>query len=276
MSDPDLRGRFGLGTELPSCAAEGPAALHEQRRLSFGEMAGVYAAVRPEWPAPTAAWLTGTHADDAPASAPLDVLDLGAGTGKLTRSLVEAGHRVVALDPSPGMLSHLVRGTAPAGVCVAAAERLPLADRAVDAVTVAQAWHWFRHREAAAECARVLRPAGVLSVAWHARDERIDWVAELSRLAGRPEDPTAAGRDAGLEQPEGFGAVESREFGYQQVLTPDQLRALASSWSYVAVSPRRDEILDEVHAVGRSVAGPDGSLVLPHRTWCYRARRLPG
>jgi SAM-dependent methyltransferase len=256
-------------------ARPGDQSLTERRRLSFGAAAAVYAQVRPQWPGPTAAWLTGTHPDDEPPTATLDVLDLGAGTGKLTATLVAAGHRVVAVDPSPGMLAELVRRTRPVAVCVGAAERLPLADGSVDAVTVAQAWHWFRADEAAAECARVLRAGGVLSAAWHARDERIEWVAELSRLVEREQDPTAADRDSPLDLPAGFGPVEFREFGHRQVLTPSELVRLASSWSYVAVSPGRDGILRDVEALGRSVAEADGTLVLPQVTRCFRARRLP-
>jgi ubiquinone/menaquinone biosynthesis C-methylase UbiE len=129
---------------------------HELRRTSFGAAADVYAAVRPDWPAETVSWLTGGAPE-------LDVLDLGAGTGKLTAALLDAGHRVVAVDPSEQMLAHL-RTVAPAAdVRDGSAEAIPVADASVDVVTVAQAWHWFDADRAAAQCRRVLRPGGLLA-----------------------------------------------------------------------------------------------------------------
>lgn len=245
---------------------------HELRRTSFGVVADIYAAVRPDWPAETVSWLTG----GAPG---LDVLDVGAGTGKLTTALLDAGHRVIAVDPSEQMLTHL-RAVAPAAdVRVGSAEQIPVADASVDVVTVAQAWHWFDADLAAAQCRRVLRPDGLLALAWHTRDERVAWVAELSRLAGATPHPATTRDDDQLDpmdSPPGFGPCEVQVFVHRQRLTPAELVALASTWSYVAVSARRDAILDDVLALAQRVAGTHGTLVLPLRTWCYRARVLPG
>ena len=291
--------KVGDMTREPEPATTDPD--HEQRRTSFAGVARAYAAVRPQWPATTVAWLTGTEVtgtevtgvgptepDLAPqrARSTLDVLDLGAGTGKLTAALLAAGHRVLAVDPSAQMLAELAAVAPGAQVRVGEAEQIPADDACVDVVTVAQAWHWFDAERAAAQCRRVLRAAGLLAVAWHARDERVDWVRELSVLAGHPDHVAyrqqesgdgghGAEPEAGIEQLRlgaAFGPVEVREFGYQQTLTRQQLVTLASTWSYVAVSARRAQILDAVDALARKVAGPDGTLVVPHRTWCYRAR----
>ena len=292
-------------TREPEPAAADPG--HEQRRTSFSQVAQAYAAVRPDWPAPTIAWLTGTELTGTeltgteltgtefteseptgtePTRSVLDVLDLGAGTGKLTAALLTAGHRVLAVDPSAQMLAERAAAAPGAQVRVGAAEQIPADDACVDVVTVAQAWHWFDGERAAAQCRRVLRRGGLLAVAWHARDERVDWVRELSVLAGHPDHAAAQQRGtgdggqnaepgAGIEQlrlGSAFGPVEVREFGYEQRLTPQQLVTLASTWSYVAVSARRAEILDAVGALAHSVAGRDGRIVVPHRTRCYRAR----
>jgi SAM-dependent methyltransferase len=290
-------------TREPEPAATDPG--YEQRRTSFAGVARAYAAVRPQWPAATVAWLTGTESTGPDPTGPdptgpdptgpdptperaraLDVLDLGAGTGKLTTALLAAGHRVLAVDPSAQMLAELAAVAPQALVCVGAAEQIPADDACVDVVTVAQAWHWFDAERAAAQCRRVLRPGGLLAVAWHARDDRVDWVRELSVLAGHPDHAAARQREsgdgghgpdpeAGIEQlrlGSTFGPVEVREFGYQQTLTRQQLVTLASTWSYVAVSARRAQILDAVDELAGRVAGPDGTLVVPHRTWCYRAR----
>jgi SAM-dependent methyltransferase len=244
----------------------------EQLRASFGASADVYARVRPDWPAETVSWLTGGARE-------LDVLDLGAGTGKLTVALLEAGHRVVAVDPSEQMLTHLRMAAPAADALVGAAEHIPVVDGCVDVVTVAQAWHWFDRERAAAQCRRVLRADGLLALAWHTEDERVAWVAELSRLAGAISHPAAAQDDDQLDlmdSPPGFGPGEMRVFPYRQRLTCAELVALASTWSYVAVSARRDAILADVLALAERVAGADGTLVLPQRTWCYRARPASG
>jgi SAM-dependent methyltransferase len=249
----------------------------EQQRTSFGESAATYDSYRPDWPPPTAAWLTGTEPGGPfDGAGPLDVLDLGAGTGKLTRTLAAAGHRVVAADPSPGMLAVLARAVPGVRTVTAAAEDLPLPDRSLEAVTVAQAWHWLDQAAAARECARVLRPGGLLAIAWHLRDLGEEWVRELDAIAGQPEyrglRPVQS-RGQGVDLPAPFGRVESTTFAYPLALTPAGLAALASSWSYVAVRPDRDKTLRAVAELGRRVAGSaDGPLSLPFTTYCYRAR----
>jgi len=163
----------------------------ERQRLSFGDFAATYDAARPEWPAATARWLTGTE-DGGPLAGRgrLRVADVGAGTGKLTRTLVAAGHEVVAVDPSEGMLQALRAAVPGTPTFVGTGEQLPLPDASVDVVTVAQAWHWFDADAARLEAARVLRPGGVLGIAWHVRDETVPWVRELSELTHSTEPDT--------------------------------------------------------------------------------------
>ena len=121
---------------------------------------------------------------------PLDIVDLGAGTGKLTRRLLELGHRVTAVEPLPEMLDRL-RAAAPGATAVlGTAEVMPLVDGSADVVTAGQAFHWFDHDRALPEIARVLRPGGRLGV-WNMRDEREPWVAKLSEVIGS-EDARAA------------------------------------------------------------------------------------
>lgn len=254
--------------------------------MSFDAVAQAYASARPEWPAGTVAWLVGDRSgDQAPTGAgpgepggraERTVLDLGAGTGLLSRTLAASGHRVISADVAPRMLAQ-VRHTVPdAQPVLARAEQLPLADRSVDAVTVAQAWHWFDHERAAWECARVLRPGGWLGVAWHVQDERDPWVRALQELVGRPGDAAVHTWGQMLRLPAPFAPAQRRLFHYQHRLTPDGLRVLAASWSYVAVRPDREQVLDAVQALGERTAGPDGLLTLRHLTRCYRARRGSG
>ena len=117
------------------------------------------------------------------------MLDLGAGTGKLTTRLVERGLDVVAVDPIPEMLELLSNSLPDTPALLGTAEEIPLPDDSVDAVLVAQAWHWFDTERAVKEVARVLRPGGRLGLVWNARDERLGWVKDLGhdhRPRGRP------------------------------------------------------------------------------------------
>jgi ubiquinone/menaquinone biosynthesis C-methylase UbiE len=247
----------------------------DEQRQSFGAVAEIYDSNRPEWPAATAAWLTGAE-PGGPLSAKvggLDVLDLGAGTGKLTRTLVEAGHRVTAVDPSEGMLAVLSASLPQVQALVGTGEAIPAGANSTDVVTVAQAWHWMDPSATPIECARVLRPGGLLAIGWHRR-VLAGWVAELEELAEAPTEqlPASVRSHGGLLQfPAVFGELEHTTFEYEQRLTPEQLVALTSSWSYVITRPDREQVLARVESLGRREAGSDGLITLPHVTHCYRA-----
>lgn len=244
----------------------------DSRRTSFGDLAGDYDAVRPEWPVTTLDWLLGSPA----AGATLDVLDLGCGTGKGTRTLAGMGHRVAALDPSQGMVNTLSESlrrlpdhvAARVEVRVGAAEDLPLDDASVDAVTVLQAWHWFDERSAARECARVLRPGGTLAMGWHHRDEAPTWAKELSAAVGREDNQLDDDEqpDVGPE----FSSGETRWLRWTMRQSVDDLVRHASTWSYVAISPRREAILAEVARIATSASEDDGTVAIPMTTRCFR------
>jgi SAM-dependent methyltransferase len=231
--------------------------------LSFGAVAAAYDRARPSYPREAAAWLVGTERGQ--------LLELGAGTGKLTEQLVSLGHRVVATDPLDEMLRHLAGRLPGTPVARAAAERIPLRARSVDAVVGAQAFHWFDLDRALPEIARVLRPGGRLALVWNLRDERIPWVKRLGALIGSQEqqnDPTHALLSSHL-----FGFVETATFRFWQPLDRDRLRDLVASRSNIAMMSaiEREQVLrkvDELYAeYGR---GADGML-LPYVTQCYKA-----
>ena len=166
------------------------------RSLSFGSAAAAYERGRPSYPPEAIDWLLPTGARN--------VLDLGAGTGKLTTRLVERGLDVVAVDPIPDMLE-VLRASLPETVALlGTAEEIPLQDNSVDAVLVAQAWHWVDPERAIPEVARVLRPGGRLGLVWNTRDERLGWVRELGRIIGSDGD---SGRTE-LTLPAPFSPVE--------------------------------------------------------------------
>jgi SAM-dependent methyltransferase len=252
----------------------------DRQRLSFGCFAGTYDASRPEWPAGTARWLIGADPGGPLAERAgrdgLRVADVGAGTGKLTRTLAGLGHEVVAVDPSAGMLEALRAAVPGTPTFIGTAEQLPLPDGSVDAVTFAQAWHWVEPDAALRDVARVLRPGGVLGIAWHVRDESVPWVGELSRTADRPHDLSSDGdSDDGLPGPPLFTPLERAVFGYDHRVTVEQLVTLASSWSYVATreDDERERILAAVRALGERVLAAAGEIVIPHRTHCFRVAK---
>ena len=249
--------------------------MFRRRRSSFGAIAAEYDAVRPSWPEETVRWMLGSPAS----TTELDVVDLGAGTGKGSRVMARMRHRVTAVEPAEGMLGALRGSLLELEPEVAArveprdgsAEQLPVEDGSADAVTVFQAWHWFDHEAAAQECARVLRPGGWLSMAWHRRDESVGWQEELSDLVDRRE---SISDDQDFPAfPEVFEPVEHAVFGWTMRQSPQDLARHAGTWSFVAIRPDRDQVLARVRDLGRRVAGADGMVELPMLTECYRLRR---
>ena len=239
---------------------------HEARALSFGPVAEAYERARPEYPPEAVAWLAGEP--------PRDVVDLGAGTGKLTRQLVAAGHRVVAVEPLPEMRAELERVVPEARSLAGRGEQIPLADATADVVTVAQAFHWFDQPTALAEIARVLRPGGTLGLVWNMRDYAVEWAARLSETIGA-ERVDAVEVTATIDATGLYGAVEQVEFQHAQRLDREGLRDLVLSRSYCASRPpaEREAVLSQVEALFDDEAR-DGEIVLPYVTYCSRAVRL--
>ncbi|RLV48458.1 SAM-dependent methyltransferase [Nocardioides mangrovicus] len=226
-------------------------------------MAEQYERGRPSYPDDAASWLTRGIAGSR-------VLELGAGTGKLTEVLDRTGCDVIATDPDERMLYHLRHHLPDLPVAVAAAERIPLPSRSVDVVVAAQAFHWFDLPRAVPEIARVLRPYGVLALVWNYRDEQVPWVKKLGRLIGGPlqeSDPTVS--LAGFEQ---VVNIEQQSFRHWHSLDRGALLDMVSSRSYIATleEAEREEKLAEVSGLyddyGR---GADG-MRLPYVTRCYR------
>ncbi len=235
----------------------------KQRSLSFGSEAAAYERGRPSYPPEAIDWLLpeGAH----------DVLDLGAGTGKLTTRLVERGLDVVAVDPIPEMLELLSSSLPDTPALLGTAEEIPLADNSVDAVLVAQAWHWFDPERAVKEVSRVLRPGGRLGLVWNTRDERSGWVKDLGRIIGPEHDPF--NNEVALAEP--FGEPERHQVEWTSYLTPQALIDLVASRSYCITSPEqvRKKTLGQVRellATHPALANSTG-LALPYVTVSIRA-----
>lgn len=238
-----------------------------RRAASFGDVADVYARSRPGFPAEAVRWLVGSRR--------ATVLELGAGTGKLTAELLRQGHDVIATEPAGPMAAQLVRQTSPRGVLRCVAEQVPVADSSIDVVVAAQAFHWFDHARALPEVARVLRPGGVLALLWNLRDDSVPWVRRLSAVIGSEDSDTVDDELASaVEESELFELLETQRFRHWQQVFRDSLLELVASRSYIATQPaqERTAILGKVGELydeyGR---GADGML-LPYVTRCYRTR----
>ncbi|MCF6377962.1 class I SAM-dependent methyltransferase [Nocardioides KLBMP 9356] len=233
------------------------------RARSFGSVADAYDRGRPSYPDEAVTWLTGGEAKV--------VLELGAGTGKLTRQLVDAGHAVFATDPDEAMLEVLRERVPEVSARTATAEDIPANDRSVDVVVVAQAFHWFDHEAALPEIARILKPGGHVALVWNSRDERIPWVRRMGDLLGRHDSNTSSSQH--LVTSELFGFMEETSFKHWQEVNRDSVLDLARSRSSYLVMDADDQEqhLAEVRAFyddyGR---GMDG-MQIPYVTRCYRA-----
>jgi SAM-dependent methyltransferase len=192
--------------------------VHDAAATGFARAAEAYETGRPGYPAAALEPLR-----LAPGT---DVLDLAAGTGKLTRALAASGATVIAVEPVAQM-----RACLPSSVRAldGAAEAIPLDDGSVDLVTVAQAFHWFDGDAALAEIHRVLRPAGRLALLWNRRVEEapinaaIEAIVEPHR-AGTPTHRNDAWRPA-FDRSELFGPLEEHIFANEQVLDEDGMAA---------------------------------------------------
>ena len=226
---------------------------------SFGGVADVYEASRPGYPVDAVAWLVRPEQSH--------VVDVGAGTGKLTRALV-------AVDPSAQMLE-VLRNTVP-GVetLVGTGERMPLPDESVDAVTFAQAWHWVDAPIASAEAGRVLKPGGTLGLIWNFRDERVDWVRELGVAMHADGDQYTTGMDADPHVHAPFGEPETASFEWTQPFSRDGLIDLVRSRSYFAVmtAPQKERTLQAVRDLldGHPQLSGSNTIELPYVTLAFR------
>ena len=245
---------------------------HPQAR-SFELVADVYERARPEYPAEAVTWIV----EELVLRAGRTVLDLGAGTGKLTRALVPTGAHVIAVEPGEHMLAELRRVLPDVEARLGGAEAIPLADDSVDAVTVGQAFHWFRHDEAVPELHRVLRPEGAVALIWNSRDQERPLQRELSELIepfipeGRP--PVGHSANA-LEESDLFGPVERRAFPFVQQLDADGVADRIASVSFVAAAPQEQR--GELDRRLREIVAAEGGVVdFAYVTEVYVARAIP-
>jgi ubiquinone/menaquinone biosynthesis C-methylase UbiE len=238
---------------------------------SFGAEASRYDQARPSYPAAAVEEVLGGP-DTARGQR---ILDLGAGTGKLTRSLLGRGAEVTAVEPDPQMLA--VLSTELPGVRALAgwAQQIPLPDRSVDAILVGQAFHWFPRPEADREMARVLRPGGVVGLIWNFPDRSVEWVSKLYQATKERQLPWSA--EFGQLDAQLFGNAQESSFRSAHSLAgPDGLRDLVHTWSWVITrSEQEREAIDQrLRVLISQYAELQAPVVtLPQRTKVIRQSR---
>lgn len=235
----------------------------KQRRAgSFGAAAGAYERGRPPYPPEAIPWLVPDRART--------VVDLGAGTGKLSRALRAPDREVIAVEPSAGMREEFARVLPDIRVLDGTGEAIPLPDASADALVCAQAWHWVDPARAVPEAARVLRPGGTLGLVWNFRDDSVPWVAELDGLLREIAAPSTDDRGADRVGPP-FGPLERRDFRWSHPTGPELIHDMVASRSYViTLEPAaRAALLARVDALVEAHR-PEA---MPYVTECYRTHR---
>jgi SAM-dependent methyltransferase len=208
------------------------------------------------------------------------VLDLAAGTGKLTRMLAPTGATIVAVEPVAAMRAKLAAAVPGIEIRGGTAEAIPLPERSVDAVTVGQAFHWFDGDRALAEIHRVLRPGGGLGLIWQAREPARPWIERLNEIIDRADDGHPRFRTgewrAAFERTAAFEPLRSADYGTVQRGDRDLFVDRVASISYVAAlrPDRREAVLDEVRAL--LATDPETAtaetIELPYRAHVYWTR----
>ncbi|WP_308166179.1 class I SAM-dependent methyltransferase [Nocardia albiluteola] len=242
--------------------------LRARRAASFGAEAAAYDEHRPDYPLAGIRWALEPLGKPDP-----EVLDLGAGTGKLTAGALAVGARVTAVEPDDGMRAAFATRYPGLTALAGTAESIPLPDDSVDAVLVGQALHWFDQERAFPEIARVLRPGGVLAAFWNTHAVDVEWVAELDRVS-RSGVSFQTRTDRGMPSHPLFEEFERSDFPHGQRRTVESLTATIGTHSHtLVVSPReRTELLGRITEYLRGIPETAaGEFDLPLRTLVIRA-----
>ena len=252
--------------------------VHDVAKLGFGKEAEVYERSRPSYPPDAVAWLV----DRLGLRPGAVTVDLAAGTGKLTRLLLPTEAFVIAVEPVPGMrrVLHEVLPTVP--IVAGTAESMPIRASSVDAVCVAQAFHWFDAEKVFAELERVLRPGGRVGILWNARDRSVGWVDQVWAVMDEVEKRAPwrdheDWRDSAFRDRPGFGAVHTATFHHDHLTTPEGVVNRMKGVSHIAVlDPRAQaEVLARVQAILSDHPDTSGrrELRIPYRVDCYWIER---
>jgi SAM-dependent methyltransferase len=234
----------------------------DSHRLSFGNVAERYDRARPTYPDDAVTWAVGPEARR--------VLDLGSGTGKLTRVVLRLGLDVVSVEPDPGMRAQFDAATPGHTALAGSAEEIPLPDGSVDAVVVGQAYHWFTPEKAHPEIARVLKAGGAFAPIWNLRSSEEGWTKDLDGIMSGGSDTVRWARTQVSDFGSLFTPLVERTFTHTVPFTKQRLRDLVASRSHFLVAPEEEqaEIIAQVDAL---TAQFEAEFDLPYITLVRKA-----
>jgi SAM-dependent methyltransferase len=266
-----------------SASASGGASVtgvadHDEPALSFGEIADDYDRLRPGPPELAVDWLLPAHCRVA--------IDVGAGTGLLTRALARRVAQVIAVEPDERMAAVLRTRSPGVRVLPGSGEAIPVPDGSADGVFVSSAWHWMDPPRAVPEIARALRDGGRFGVIWTSLDREADWLLELRR----PTRPPPAEPDAGqaaqeraghhevlLPEAAPFGHIATASFAFTRTMAISDLVNLLATYSMIITASPADRAAGLARAraaLQERFPGAD-EVEVPMRARCWRADRVP-
>lgn len=242
--------------------------------MSFGSIAEDYDGLRPQAPPEAVSWLVPPDCKVA--------VDVGAGTGLFSRTLVDKADQVIAVEPDPRMRKVLTQRSAGIRAIEGRGESIPLPDAAADAVFVSSAWHWMVHELAVPEIGRVLRDGGRFGLIWTSRDRDVDWVRELGRLPGQDlEEVQSAERfrqrlHFDLPEPQIFHNTEREIFRFERTMTVKDAVAMLGTYSgaIIASADQRARTFADARAALEAQFPGAKTIDIPMRAWCWRADRM--
>jgi SAM-dependent methyltransferase len=253
-------------------------AIHPAAAQGYGARAGIYAKGRPDYAPEVVDWLR----DDLELGPGKTALDLGSGTGKFLPTLRATGASVIAVEPVDAMRAQLIEQNPGVEAKVGSAEHIPLADTSLDAVTCAQCFHWFANAEALAEIHRVLKPGGALGLIWNVRDERVPWVAALTKViepysGGAPRFNRREWRR--VFPADGFTPLVERHMYHYHTGSPEQVivdRALSVSFIAALPQAEQDEIAEKIRALIAATPELAGKaeVTFPYRTAAFSCQTV--
>jgi SAM-dependent methyltransferase len=247
----------------------------QERATSFGSIAEDYDGLRPPAPEQAVDWLVPSHCEVA--------VDLGAGTGLFTRTLVGRAAEVIAVEPDARMRTVLAGRSPTVRVVEGRGESIPLPDAVADGVFVSSAWHWMNPERAVPEIGRVLRDGGRFGLIWTSRDRDVDWVRDLdlvpgeeAREADSPERFRRRLASVVLPDPQIFHNVARETFTFVRTMTVDDFVAMMATYSRVILASPDDRAQRLAHvriALQERFPGAE-AIDIPMQSWCWRADRI--
>lgn len=243
--------------------------------MSFGSIAEDYDGLRPQAPQQAVDWLLPSDCDVA--------VDVGAGTGLFTRTLVGRAAQVVAVEPDARMRAVLSERSPEVRAVAGTGEAIPLPDHSADAVFVSSAWHWMDPERAVPEIGRVLRDGGRFGLIWTSRDRDVDWVRDLDLAPG---DDTAEAdapdrfrrrhENVVLPDPQIFHNIARETFEFVRTMRIADVVAMVGTYSRVIIASPDDRArrLDNARAVLAERFPGAEAIDIPMQSRCWRADRI--